>query len=212
MSLPVPPWIDDVAWSDDGLAPCVVQSFATGAVLMVAWMNRASLQRTVETGQTWFWSRSRQSLWNKGATSGNTQRVRALHLDCDRDTLLAIVDQAGAGACHTGAATCFMAPDDPVAPGPILAELLDVVRQRDVERPEGSYTTKLLEGGVDRAGKKVGEEATEVVIAAKNAVAGQGTAELAEESADLLYHLFVLWRTAGIDVSEVAEALARRRR
>jgi phosphoribosyl-ATP pyrophosphohydrolase/phosphoribosyl-AMP cyclohydrolase len=211
MTLPVPDWIDDVSWTSDGLAPCVVQSFATGAVLMVAWMNRESLHRTIETGQTWFWSRSRKQLWPKGATSGNTQTVRSLHLDCDRDTLLAIVDQHGTGACHTGASTCFVSNDEPIAPGPILAELLGVVMQRDRERPAGSYTTQLLEGGVDRAGKKVGEEATEVVIAAKNAVFGQGTAELAEESADLLYHLFVLWRTAGLDVEDVAAALARRR-
>jgi len=211
MTLPTPDWLDDVRYDDRGLVPCIVQRFATGTVLMMAWMNAESLRRTIETGETWFWSRSRQELWHKGATSGATQTVRALHLDCDGDTLLALVDAKGEGACHTGAATCFVAPSEDVAPGPVLAELLDVVRQRDRDRPEGSYTTRLLDGGVDRAGKKVGEEATEVVIAAKNAVAGQGTAELAEESADLLYHLLVLWRTAGIDVEEVADALARRR-
>lgn len=211
MTLTPPTWLADVRYDDRGLVPCIVQSFSTGAVLMHAWMSEDSLRRTIETGQTWFWSRSRQELWNKGATSGHVQTVRSLHLDCDQDTILALVDQVGGCACHTGAATCFVAPDAAVAPGPILSELLDVVRQRDLERPEGSYTTKLLVGGVDRAGKKVGEEATEVVIAAKNAEAGRGTAELAEESADLLYHLLVLWRAAGLDIDEVAEALARRR-
>ena len=202
-----------------GLVPCIVQEWSTAEVLMMAWMTEESLRRTVESGEMWFYSRSRAELWNKGATSGNRQKLRSLHLDCDSDTLLALVDQSGEGACHLGTRGCWDAPDGAAArclfgddsPRHVLAELGAVVAQRDQDRPEGSYTTKLLVGGVDRSGKKVGEEATEVVIAAKNAVNGAGTAELAEESADLLYHLLVLWRSAGLEFREVAEALKKRR-
>ncbi len=212
MTLSRPDWLDRVRYDADGLVPCIAQDRTTAEVLMLAWMNAESLARTVETGQMWYWSRSRGELWNKGATSGAVQRVASLHLDCDGDAVLALVDQDGEGACHRGTRTCWDTEDGTgPAPRHVVAELLGIVAQRDRERPEGSYTTKLLQGGVDRAGKKVGEEATEVVIAAKNAVAGHGTAELAEESADLLFHLIVLWRAAGIDVSEVADALRRRR-
>lgn len=208
------PWLDRVRYDDAGLVPCIVQERTTGDVLMMAWMNAESLHKTLATRQTWFWSRSRGALWNKGATSGATQGVQSVHLDCDGDTLLVLVDQLGGGACHTGARTCWEAvateldPQHP--PRHVLSHLLQMIAHRDAERPEGSYTTRLLQGGVDRAGKKVGEEATEVVIAAKNAAEGRGTAELAEESADLLFHLFVLWRTAGIAPVEVIEALERR--
>lgn len=216
MSAVAAPWRARVRFDDQGLVPCIVQERTTGEVMMFAWMNAESLDRTIETGQTWFWSRSRQGLWNKGATSGELQHVHSMHLDCDGDVLLALVDQDGQGACHTGARTCFDAvPEeiDPMRPPRhVLAHLFHLIARRDAERPEGSYTTRLLEGGVDRSGKKVGEEATEVVIAAKNAMAGQGTAELAEESADLLFHLLVLWRTVGIAPSEIAAALERRMR
>lgn len=209
-----PDWLQRVRYDTSGLVPCVVQSRATSEVLMLAYMNAESLQKTLQTGEMWYWSRSRGGLWHKGATSGAIQTLVSIHLDCDGDTLLALVDQQGQGACHTGAISCFDAADGTrESPGPrhILAELFRLVADRDAARPEGSYTTKLLEGGVDRSGKKVGEEATEVVIAAKNAAFGKGTAELAEESADLLYHLLVLWRSAGIEPVEIAEALLRRR-
>jgi len=210
-----PSWLDSVTFDDRGLVPCVVQDRVSAEVLMLAYMNQASLERTITTGQTWFYSRSRQGLWNKGATSGAVQTVRSLHLDCDGDTILAIVDQAGDGACHTGARTCFepsgRVPADGATPRHVLAALCETLRARDRDRPEGSYTTKLLAGGVDRIGKKVGEEATEVVIAAKNAAEGRGTDELAEESADLLYHLLVLWRSVGLEARDVVTALERRR-
>jgi phosphoribosyl-ATP pyrophosphohydrolase/phosphoribosyl-AMP cyclohydrolase len=214
--LPVPDWLDRVNYNADGLATCIVQDVVTSDVLMLAWVNAESLRRTCESGTMWYWSRSRNEFWNKGATSGALQDVVSLHLDCDNDTLLAMVFQHGGGACHTGAPTCFDPPtgfdsSSPAAPRHIASELLRLVEERDHLRPEGSYTTKLLQGGVDRAGKKVGEEATETVIAAKNAVEGRGTEELANESADLLYHLLVLWRTAGISPFEVVEALRRRR-
>ncbi len=211
--------LEKVKFDSAGLVPCIVQEWSTSEVLMMAWMNAESLRRTIESGETWFFSRSRNELWNKGATSGNRQKLRSLHVDCDGDTLLAMVDQTGEGACHLGTQACWDVAGDGAerclfgdpSPRHVLAELGAVVAQRDRERPEGSYTTKLLVGGVDRSGKKVGEEATEVVIAAKNAVNGAGTDELAEESADLLYHLLVLWRSAGLDFRDVAEALKKRR-
>lgn len=218
MSFEKPAWLDDIRYDAVGLVPCIVQHAATSEVLMMAWMNAASVEKTLESGETWFYSRSRAELWHKGATSGNRQILESLHLDCDGDTLLALVTTTGDAACHLGTRSCWDAPDDEASrsiggpPRHILAALRNVVEQRDHQRPAGSYTTRLLEGGVDRAGKKVGEEATEVVIAAKNAVAGEGTEELAEESADLLYHLIVLWQSAGISVDEIAAALARRHR
>lgn len=217
MTTPMPPWLDDVRYNADRLVPCIVQDSFTGEVLMHAWMDAPALRKTIETGEMWFWSRSRQELWHKGATSGAVQKLVSIHLDCDGDTLLALVQQVpGKGACHTGAPTCFdpasgFVADKEGTARPILAELMRVVEDRDLRRPEGSYTTKLLVGGIDRSGKKVVEEAGEVVIAAKNAQAGAGFEELAEESADLLFHLLVLWRSSGIDPALIDAALRRRR-
>jgi phosphoribosyl-ATP pyrophosphohydrolase/phosphoribosyl-AMP cyclohydrolase len=194
----------------DGLAPAVVQDAGDGRVLTLAWMTRESLERTLATGETWFWSRSRQELWHKGASSGNTQSVRSIALDCDGDALLVRVAQTGV-ACHTGAATCFHDPpagggEEPFA---ALADLARVVADRaETADPDSSYTARLLAAGRDAVCKKVGEEATEVVIAAKGAERDQ----VVYESADLLYHLAVLWRAAGVEVGEVAGELARRRR
>ena len=199
-----------VRYGDDGLAPAVVQDAHTGRVLMVAWMSAEALGRTLETGQGWYWSRSRGELWRKGATSGNTQAVRAVILDCDADTLLVLVDQTGV-ACHTGEPTCFFAAlgaDQAPEPFAALGDLTGVVTQRAAAGDrEGSYTARLLGGGIDQVCKKVGEEATEVVIAAK----GREREQVVYESADLLYHLAVLWHAAGVDVDEVAEELASRR-
>jgi phosphoribosyl-ATP pyrophosphohydrolase/phosphoribosyl-AMP cyclohydrolase len=217
MTKSMPAWIEDVRYDERGLVPCIVQDSFTGEVLMHAWMDTAALEKTVQSGEMWFWSRSRQQLWHKGATSGSVQTLVSLHLDCDGDTLLALVQQVpGKGACHTGAPTCFD-PDtgfeasEAGSARPILAELMRVIADRDEKRPEGSYTTKLLVGGIDRSGKKVVEEAGEVVIAAKNAQAGAGFEELADESADLLFHLLVLWRSSGIDPTLIDRALRRRR-
>ena len=199
-----------VRFGPDGLAPAVVQDAADGRVLTLAWMSRRSLERTLATGETWFWSRSRQELWHKGATSGNTQRVRAIALDCDADALLLRVDQTGV-ACHTGAATCFHDPPAETGAEPFaaLADLERVVAERaGGADPGSSYTARLLAAGLDTVCKKVGEEATEVVLAAK----GREREQVVYESADLLYHLAVLWRTAGVGVAEVAGELARRRR
>jgi phosphoribosyl-ATP pyrophosphohydrolase/phosphoribosyl-AMP cyclohydrolase len=200
-----------VRFGADGLVPAVVQDAGTGRVLTQAWMNRESLERTLARGETWFWSRSRQELWRKGATSGNTQAVRAVLLDCDGDSLVVLVDPAGP-ACHTGAETCFGdALTDGEAPEPFaaLADLERTVADRAAAAdPETSYTARLLAKGIDTVCKKVGEEATEVVLAAKGAEHGQ----VVYESADLLYHLAVLWRATGVSLDEVAAELASRRR
>ena len=200
-----------VRFGADGLIPAVVQDAATGRVLTQAWMNRESLERTLERGETWFWSRSRQELWRKGATSGNTQAVRAVLLDCDGDSLVVLVDPAGP-ACHTGAETCFgdaLTPGAVPAPFAALADLERTVAARaGAADPESSYTARLLAKGIDTVCKKVGEEATEVVLAAKGDEHGQ----VVYESADLLYHLAVLWRATGVRLDEVAAELASRRR
>jgi phosphoribosyl-ATP pyrophosphohydrolase/phosphoribosyl-AMP cyclohydrolase len=201
--------VERVRFGQDGLAPAVVQDATTGRVLMLAWMSPASLERTLERGETWFWSRSRSELWHKGATSGNTQAVRAIRLDCDADALVVLVDQTGV-ACHTGAPTCFFTPllggdGEPFAS---LADLEAVVADRAAANdPVASYTARLLAKGIDAVCKKVGEEATEVVIAAK----GAERQRVVEESADLLYHLVVLWRAAGVSLEDVAAELAARR-
>jgi len=204
---------DDVVFGDDGLAPAVVQDAQTGRVLTVAWMNRDALGRTLATGQTWFWSRSRKELWNKGATSGNTQQVTGVATDCDSDAIVVSVVPAGP-ACHTGQVTCFHVPVSGAvgadnAPFAMLPDLEAIIRQRAADAdPESSYTASLISRGIDTMCKKVGEEATEVAIAAK----GGERDQLIYESADLLYHLVVLWQTQDIRLSEVAEELASRRR
>ena len=198
-----------VRFGPDGLIPVVVQDASSGRVLTHAWMNAESLAKTVADGETWFWSRSRQELWHKGATSGNTQRVRSLTLDCDQDTLLALVDQTGV-PCHTGAETCFFdrLAGEPAEPFAALARLERTVAARAAEAdPEASYTARLLAKGIDTVCKKVGEEATEVVLAAK----GQERGQVIYESADLLYHLTVLWQAAGVHLDEVAAELESRR-
>jgi phosphoribosyl-ATP pyrophosphohydrolase/phosphoribosyl-AMP cyclohydrolase len=187
----------------DGLIPAIVRDAKTGAVLTLAYMNEESLRRTRESGETWFWSRSRQELWHKGATSGNTQRVVHIAEDCDGDALLVSVEPAGP-ACHTGAASCFAGVPPPALD---LEELMRVLRSRYEERPEGSYSAYLFNEGRDKILKKIGEEATEVVIAAK----GQGRERLISEIADLVYHLSVLMVDEGLGWAEVGAELRSRR-
>lgn len=201
--------MERVRFGEDGLVPAVVQDATTGRVLTLAWMNGESLQRTIDEGETWFWSRSREELWHKGATSGNTQTVRAIRLDCDGDALVILVDPAGP-ACHTGEESCFHDPLAGGSPEPFaaIADLARVIRDRaEAADPGSSYTARLLAKGIDTVCKKVGEEATEVVIAAK----GQEHEAVARESADLLYHLAVLWQAAGVDFGEVVAVLEARR-
>jgi len=204
--------MEDVRFGADGLVPAVVQDAATGRVLTVAYMDRTALERTLSSRQTWFWSRSRQELWHKGATSGNTQDVRGVLVDCDGDALVVLVEPAGP-ACHTGETTCFFRTlsGDDAQPFAAVAELARTIAARAADAdadPESSYTARLLAKGIDTVCKKVGEEATEVVIAAKGRERGQ----VVYESADLLYHLAVLWQEAGVRPDEVAAELARRAR
>ena len=201
------------AYDEHGLVPAIVQDAATGRVLMLGYVNPTSLDATYNTGKMHFWSRSRNALWQKGETSGNSMSVVDISLDCDADTVLVRVDPAGP-ACHTGSTTCFSAPSGAeTAPriGDVLPRLWATINSRAEERPEGSYTTHLLDGGVDACSRKVTEEATEVLLAAKDHAAGTGPAgRVVEESADLLYHLMVLLAERGIGLDEVETELARR--
>jgi phosphoribosyl-ATP pyrophosphohydrolase/phosphoribosyl-AMP cyclohydrolase len=198
---------DEIRFDERGLVPAIVQDAESREVLTLAYMNRESLARTIETKQTWFWSRSRQELWHKGATSGNTQDVVDLSLDCDRDCIVVLVNPAGP-ACHTGAVSCFDVGAQANTLGPLLDQLYAVIESRERERPTGSYTTYLFEEGLDKILKKVGEESAETIIAAKN----DDTARLSAEASDLLYHLLVLLVARGVSLKEIADELGRRRK
>jgi len=195
-----------VAFDVDGLVPCVVQDWSTGEVLTLAYMNDEALRRTLESGQLHLWSRSRSEQWHKGATSGNFQIVRALRLDCDGDTLLALVEPAGP-ACHTGERTCFHRGQlEPGAPHETLPALERTLAQRALERPPGSYTVELLDDP-GRIGEKVMEEAEEVSRAARE----ESDQRVDEESADVLYHLLVLLRSRGRCLADAERVLDGRR-
>lgn len=196
---------------DKGLIPAVVQHARSGEVLMLGYMNEEALRRTQESGLVTFWSRSRDELWQKGASSGNVLRLVDLREDCDGDALLILADPVGP-TCHTGERSCFHRATDgelteaSAPPSAVLTRLADLIEQRRTEQPEGSYTAKLLRGGPERIGKKVGEEATEVVIGAMKG----DNAELAYEAADLMYHLFVLLAAQGVAPEQVWSELERR--
>ncbi|RAI86914.1 phosphoribosyl-ATP pyrophosphatase /phosphoribosyl-AMP cyclohydrolase [Paenibacillus pabuli] len=218
--------VEHIRWSD-GLVPAIVQDAKTRQVLMMAYMNRESLKLSLESGETWFWSRSRQELWHKGATSGNVQTITSLKYDCDGDTLLVEVKPNGP-ACHTGAVTCFHneivgLPEQSAdqASGnsstatssassesrfEVLAELESVIAERERERPEGAYTTYLFDKGVDKILKKIGEEASETIIAAKN----KDNDELRLEVSDLMYHLLVLLQERKLPLDDIMSELSRR--
>lgn len=209
-------------FNEQGLIPAIVQDVNSGQVLMMAYMNQEALDKTVASGQTWFYSRSRQCLWKKGETSGHIQAVQEIRYDCDQDTLLVLVEQTGA-ACHTGHYSCFYRTLDGQEKEPalfdaaqvyqgkegpaILLELMEVIRQRQKDRPEGSYTTYLFNEGIDKILKKVGEESAEVIIAAKN----PDNLELIYEVGDMIYHLLVLLVEKGVDITEIFAELRSRR-
>jgi phosphoribosyl-ATP pyrophosphohydrolase/phosphoribosyl-AMP cyclohydrolase len=201
--------IDEIAFDERGLAPCVIQDAGTGEVLTLAWVNAEALERTIATGEMHLWSRSRDELWRKGATSGNVQRVRELRYDCDADAVLALVEPAGP-ACHTGERTCFFRAADG-APQPVAHEALPALERtidaRRAERPDGSYTARLLDDPA-LVGAKVREEADEVA----RAVAGESVERVAEEAADLLYHLEVALASRGLGIEAPATVLNARRR
>jgi phosphoribosyl-AMP cyclohydrolase / phosphoribosyl-ATP pyrophosphohydrolase len=199
--------MQEIAFDERGLVPCIVQDWRTGEVLTLAYMNEEALERTRSTGETHFWSRSREELWHKGETSGNVQRVRALRFDCDADAVLALVEPAGP-ACHTGERTCFHNGElDPPAPHEALPALERTVAQRRAERPEGSYTAALL-ADPSRIGEKVREEADEVARAAGD----EPDRRVGEEAADVLYHLTVLLAARGLTLADAFEELNGRRR
>ncbi|MCR8844888.1 bifunctional phosphoribosyl-AMP cyclohydrolase/phosphoribosyl-ATP diphosphatase HisIE [Paenibacillus sp. SC116] len=230
-------WVQSLRWNEQGLLPAIVQDEETKAVLMMAYMNRESLQLSLERGETVFWSRSRQELWHKGATSGNTQRIVELAVDCDRDTLLIQVNPNGP-ACHTGTYTCFdeneqkdsgkekQAADEQevldklqkVHAQPVVADAVDeesvhvleqlalTIAERERERPEGAYTTYLFNQGLDKILKKIGEEAAEVIIAAKN----NETKELTSEVCDLMFHLLVLLQDRKVSFDKVLSEISHR--
>ena len=200
-----------IDWSTHPLIPAIVQDAHTGDVLMLAWMNEEALARTLERGEAWFWSRSRGELWHKGATSGNTQRVVDVRVDCDADALLLWVEPAGP-ACHTGHRTCFYRRlpegdevDEPAVPD-VISHLERVIRDRQAHPHPGSYTNHLLDAGLPLIAKKVGEEAVEVVVASQS----EDDARLTSEAADLVYHTLVLLAARGLSWAAVEEELTRR--
>jgi phosphoribosyl-AMP cyclohydrolase / phosphoribosyl-ATP pyrophosphohydrolase len=199
--------VANLKFDEQGLIPAIVQDARTRAVLTLAYMNRESLARTMETGQTWFWSRSRNELWHKGATSGNTQDVVSLTRDCDGDAIVVLVNPAGP-ACHTGATSCFDLQPQVQDLGSLLAQLYELIEKRERDRPEGSYTTYLFDKGLDKILKKVGEESAETIIAAKN----DDAKLLVAEVSDLVYHLLVLLVARGVTLDQVREELATRRK
>ena len=197
----------DIAFDERGLVPVVVQDWRTGEVLTLAYADEEAVRRTRQTGELHLFSRSRGELWHKGATSGNVQRVRALRLDCDGDALLALVEPAGP-ACHTGERTCFHNGQlEPPLPHEALPALERTIAARAAERPEGSYTAELL-ADPPRVGEKVREEAEEVARAARD----EGDERVAEEAADLLYHLTVLLHSRGLRLADAERVLVDRRR
>ena len=201
-----------IKFNEQGLVPAIAQDAATGEVLMLAWMNEESLKLTLETGWATYFSRSRQQLWKKGETSGHTQRVLGVKYDCDGDTLLLTVEQTGP-ACHTGARSCFfndlMTPDEEDLPATaaILEQVYAVIADRKEHPQEGSYTNYLLGKGIEKICKKLGEEASESIIAAMK----NNREEITYEAADLLYHLLVLLYDRGVTPADVWAELARRR-
>ncbi|MGK7379494.1 bifunctional phosphoribosyl-AMP cyclohydrolase/phosphoribosyl-ATP diphosphatase HisIE [Planococcus sp. 1R117A] len=200
--------MNDIQYDGNGLVPVIIQNADTKAVLTLAYANEEAVQKTLETNETWLYSRSRNELWNKGATSGNTQQVTAVRLDCDGDSLIYEVIPNGP-ACHTGEESCF---HNTIAGAPneskvdMLSELTGLIRKREEEMPAGAYTTYLFEEGVDKICKKVGEEAAEVIIAAKN----RDPKELAMETADLFYHVLVLLQEQKVGFDDVIDVLKER--
>ena len=199
--------ISKLKFDERGLVPAIVQDVRTREVLTLAYMNAESFARTVETKETWFWSRSRNKLWHKGETSGNTQKVVELLLDCDGDAIVVLVDPAGP-ACHTGAQSCFGSAGTAqlITTDQLLDRLYDLVKEREKTRPADSYTSYLFNQGLDKILKKLGEESAETIIAAKN----EDQKRLIAEVSDLVYHLLVLLVERGVSLDEIRLELTQR--
>lgn len=202
--------VDQISYNERGLVPAIIQDYLDGTVLMMAWMSQESLQKTLDTGETWFWSRSRGELWHKGATSGHIQKVKSIRYDCDSDALLVGVEQLGDIACHTGERSCFHQVEGAIVapPGDTLSQVFQVICDRRDHPIESSYTCKLLAGGDNKILKKIGEESAEVVMAFKDDEADA----IAGEVADLLYHTLVALAHHQVDVKSVYRKLQDRRR
>ncbi len=205
--------IDKIRFNDKGLVPAIAQDYLDGTVLMLAWMNADALQKTLETGEVWYWSRSRQELWHKGATSGHIQKVKGLRYDCDSDAMLVTIEQVGDIACHTGERSCFHQAEkggDAVVAAPpadTLSQVFTVIRDRKLNPQPGSYTNQLFAGGDNKILQKIGEEAVEVVMACKD----DAPDEIAGEVADLLYHTLVAIAHHDVDLKAVYRKLQSRR-
>ena len=208
LNLSIP--LDEIRYNEQGLVPAIAQDYLDATVLMMAWMNRESLEKTLETGEAWYWSRSRQNLWHKGATSGHFQKVHSVRYDCDSDALLLTIEQVGDIACHTGERSCFHQVDGGKNPpsADMLSEVYKVIKDRAANPVSDSYTCKLLAGGDNKILKKIGEEAAEVVMACKD---DEGEA-IASEVADLFYHTLVALAYHQVDLREVYKKLQQRRR
>lgn len=210
MSVPV----DKIRYNDQGLVPAIAQDYLDGTVLMMAWMNADALQKTMATGEVHYWSRSRQELWHKGATSGHIQKLKGLRYDCDSDALLVTIEQVGDVACHTGERSCFHQVEGVdgthhIVPPPAdtLSQVYSVIRDRKANPKPGSYTNHLFEGGDNKILQKIGEEAVEVVMACKD----DEPDEIAGEVADLLYHTLVAIAHHDVDLKAVYRKLQSRR-
>ncbi|MCS7299452.1 MAG: bifunctional phosphoribosyl-AMP cyclohydrolase/phosphoribosyl-ATP diphosphatase HisIE [Spirochaetia bacterium] len=200
--------IEEIRFDDKGLVPAIIQDVSSGEVLMLGYMNRDALEKTIETGKTWFWSRSRGKLWNKGETSGNYHEVESITIDCDNDTLLVKVYPKGP-TCHTGNYSCFYRGDDnSVFSSSVIDEVYQVILERKKTMPEGSYVAKKMKEGIDRILKKVSEEAGEFVIASKNG----DEKEIIHELADLVFHSLLVLGYLDIPVVRLYEELGSRRK
>lgn len=201
--------VDKIRYDERGLVPAIVQDYLDGTVLMMAWMNRESLQKTLTTGETVFWSRSRQELWHKGATSGHIQKIKTIRYDCDSDALLIGVEQIGDIACHTGERSCFHQIEGKIAPPPgdTLSQVFNVICDRRDNPTENSYTCKLFAGGDNKILKKIGEESAEVVMAFKD----DDAEGIVGEVADLFYHTLVALAHHGVELKDVYRKLQQRR-
>ena len=202
--------VDKIRYDERGLVPAIIQDYLDGTVLMMAWMNQESLQKTLSTGETWFWSRSRKEFWHKGATSGHIQKVQSIRYDCDSDALLVGVEQIGDIACHKGERSCFHQVDSQniAPPGDTLSQLFQTICDRRDNPQESSYTCKLLAGGDNKILKKIGEESAEVVMAFKD----DEPEEIAGEVADLLYHTLVALAHHNVDLKAVYQKVQERKR
>jgi phosphoribosyl-ATP pyrophosphohydrolase/phosphoribosyl-AMP cyclohydrolase len=201
---------DKIRYDEQGLVPAIVQDYLDGTVLMMAWMSRESLQKTLESGETWFWSRSRKELWHKGATSGHIQKVCSLRYDCDSDALLIGVEQIGDVACHTGERSCFHQVDGKIVlpPADTLSQIFTIICDRRENPTESSYTSQLFASGDNKILKKLGEETAEVVMAFKD----DEPDAIASEVADLLYHTLVALAHHKVDLKAVYRKLQERRK